>query len=429
MEQDFLTRIEIKNVRHLNNIDIPLSNTERKNLILTGKNGCGKTSVLEELKNHLNEYFDSGDGETAIAQYHNIYEATKDSKYKEHINQQGTFWISVYETINMEGWQRIGERRLSEIVHNTRILTDSTSDERISNAYHEGKFILAYFSADRVLKVDYTSDINAMKFEKKYEMDTRLSSSLLKYLVNLKTKHAFAVTQRKSDQANEIELWFDNFEKLIRRIMNDPSIKLCFDYDKLQFTIESADKKPFSFNTLSSGYSSVMQIVIELLMRTESNGISFYETQGIVIIDEIETHLHLEMQKNIMSFLTTMFPKVQFIISTHSPFILNSVSNAVVYDLEKRILVENGLENLPYEGIVEGYFNVDTLSQQLRKKFNRYKKLAKKLNKIADDYQEMAELELYLDKIPAYLALDVSTEYKRIKLELIRGKNTDDKSK
>ena len=58
----------------------------------------------------------------------------------------------------------------------------------------------------------------------------------------------------------------------------------------------------------------------------------------LLLIDEIETHLHLELQKKILSFLTTLFPNIQFIVSTHSPFILNSLENAVIYDLEKKCL-------------------------------------------------------------------------------------------
>ena len=329
----------------------------------------------------------------------------------------------------MESWMRIGDTRMSQIAKSANIFIEFTSDERIYNAYNKGEFVLAFFPADRALKVEYTSSISDVKFEKKHTIEENLSSSFLKYLVHLKTKHAFAIVQGKDKQAEEIQQWFNKFEKLIRRIMNDESIRLEFDYDRLEFMIRSGEDSCFDFNTLSSGYSSVMYIVIELMMRIEKSKRPFYEIQGIVIIDEIETHLHLEMQRNIMGFLTTMFPKIQFIISTHSPFILNSASNAVVYDLENKLLVKDGLNDLPYGGIVEGYFKVDTLSEKLRKTFDRYKELAKKGKRDANDYREMAELELYLDKIPAYLALDVSTEYKGIKLKLIRGENTDDKSK
>ena len=60
MEQTFLTGISIENVRHLSNILIPLDKNIRKHLILTGKNGSGKTSVVEAvvkyIQNFLGEY-------------------------------------------------------------------------------------------------------------------------------------------------------------------------------------------------------------------------------------------------------------------------------------------------------------------------------------------------------------------------------------
>jgi predicted ATP-dependent endonuclease of OLD family len=55
-----------------------------------------------------------------------------------------------------------------------------------------------------------------------------------------------------------------------------------------------------------------------------------------VLIDEIETHLHLELQEIILPFLCEMFPRIQFIVATHSPAVISSVEDAVVYDLRKR---------------------------------------------------------------------------------------------
>lgn len=97
---------------------------------------------------------------------------------------------------------------------------------------------------------------------------------------------------------------------------------------------------------------------------------------------------------------------------------MNSTPNAVVYDLEKGTLVEEGLTNLPYEGVVEGYFGADLLSQELREKFNEYRTLAQKPDLTDDDYARLAELEMYLDEVPDYLALDFAAEYSRLKLEL-----------
>ena len=61
-----------------------------------------------------------------------------------------------------------------------------------------------------------------------------------------------------------------------------------------------------------------------LRMEKQSQRDIRFDMPGIVLIDEIETHLHLELQKKIMEILTGIFPNVQFIVTTHSPFILNS---------------------------------------------------------------------------------------------------------
>ena len=53
MEDIFITRVKIKSIRHLKDFEIPLSKDSRKHLILTGKNGSGKTSVLEVIESLL----------------------------------------------------------------------------------------------------------------------------------------------------------------------------------------------------------------------------------------------------------------------------------------------------------------------------------------------------------------------------------------
>ena len=73
---------------------------------------------------------------------------------------------------------------------------------------------------------------------------------------------------------------------------------------------------------------------------------------------------------------------------------------------------------IPYSGIVEGYFDSDTLSKELKDKFERYKALVEKENLTDDDIEEISSLEVYLDEIPDYLALNITTEYQRLKMKL-----------
>lgn len=136
---------------------------------------------------------------------------------------------------------------------------------------------------------------------------------------------------------------------------------MVFDEDTFKFSIAMDGREPFDFNTLSSAYAAILDIVADLIIRMEKqiNRSFDFNIPGVVLIDEIETHLHLELQKNIMKLLTTVFPNMQFIVSSHSPFILNCLDNVVIYDLEKNMFVKDGLSNVPYSGIVEGYFKAD----------------------------------------------------------------------
>ena len=206
----------------------------------------------------------------------------------------------------------------------------------------------------------------------------------------------------------------------MKKIFDDNSVRLEFDEETFKFSIVMNDREPFDFNTLSSGYAAVLDVVVDLMIRMEKqlNRSFDFNISGIVLIDEVETHLHLELQKNVMKLLTTVFPNIQFIVSSHSPFILNSLDNVIIYDLENKMLVEHGLSDVPYSGIVEGYFGADELSDELRDKFETYKKLVNKLELDNDDYDQIADLEMYLDEIPDYLALALTTEYQELKARL-----------
>lgn len=253
-----------------------------------------------------------------------------------------------------------------------------------------------------------------------YAIEEKPREDFIKYLLDLKMTQALATANGKKDKAENIKLWFDKFQDLLKTIFEDDSVKLDFDEDTFMFQILMDGREPFDFNALSSGYAAILDIVVDLIIRMEkqTEKVFDFSIPGIVLIDEIETHLHLAMQKKILTILTTIFPNVQFIVSTHSPFIVNSLENAVIYDLEKQLLVKDGLSDVPYAGIVEGYFNSDLMSSILREKYERYKKLAPEKELNDDDLEEISDLEMYLEEIPDYLALNITTEYQRLKAEL-----------
>ena len=404
MEQTFFTDIKIEKVRHLENIRIPLGTQKRKHLILTGKNGSGKTSVLEAMVRYIQSFL----GEDSIAlekirrlqKYYFALNHLKDSEQ----NRQEFY----KKSLNSEGEEL--KNLTSEIVLN------SNSNIQLKEKYERGNFIFAYYRAQREFQVETYENIEKVELQNKYNIVENPGAKLTKYLVDLKATQAFTKDVKK---AEKIDRWFKRFENILKTIFEDEHLELKFNDETFQFSIHESDRESFDFNTMSSGYAAVLDIINDLIMRMEAqSGLrAEFDMEGIVLIDEIETHLHLELQKKILPVLTELFPNIQFIITTHSPFILSSLDDAVIYDLENRTLVRNGLKNLPYEGIVEGYFRVDVLSKELREKFERYKALVSKDELSDEEYEEIDDLEYYLDEIPDYLAQELTAEYSKMKLE------------
>ena len=408
-----MTAIHINKVRHIENVDILFNKDgniiNKKHLILTGKNGSGKTSLLKALVSHLeyvvsNSYTPLEKCKENVAFWEKSVSECKSDTDMDILNRQKKEKNLEYSKKQLEVWQ-------------TGAIADLTSALSLREKYSRGEYILAYFGDDRNFEVIKSKNIEKIELKPVYDIKTSPSKEFSKYLVNLKTKQSFAKTEGLNDKANEIKKWFDDFENILRILYDEPSLSLSFDIDSFEFSIVIDAREPFDFNTMSKGYSAVFDIICDLILRTETKNNRGLE--GIVLIDEIETHLHVELQKKIMPILTNLFPNIQFIITTHSPFILNSLKNAVIYDMEKQKTFYDNFTQLPYSGIVEGFFDTKELSDELQKKFERYKELINKAEKTVDEKIEIKELELYLDEIPDFLALDIATEYLRLKLESI----------
>lgn len=417
MKQVFMTNLTIEKVRHLKDISIPLSDNHIRHLILTGKNGSGKTSVLEALAGYLSNVF----MDKHFADWELLLNNTTRKRNAAVQNKQEEGEILKLEKELDQYKVRLEQSRNGmDICFNQRVDGFFTLREK----YH---YILSYYKADRMFEAERPKHVEKVQLKDDYGLTEFPRNEFVKYLLDLKMTEALARNNKKTEKADEIQAWFKNLKQLLKKIFADESIELSFDEDTFEFHIMQQGKEPFDFNTLSSGYQAVLDIVLDVMMRMVSQTQRSFDFNlpGIVLIDEIETHLHLELQKNIMPLLTTIFPNIQFVVTTHSPFILNSLENVVIYDLENHLLVENGMNNLPYEGIVEGYFRADRMSDTLKAKFEQYKKLVQKEKLSDDEISEIAELELYLDEIPDYLAIGITTEYQRLKLEYINREDID----
>ena len=410
MEQFYIKEINIRKVRHLQDLRIIVSSEEenRRHLILTGNNGSGKTSLLEAIQTYLDSV--SKDNEpyrsrNVLMLYQGALEQARKKNDQNLILQMKKNISLCEETI---------EKSTAGVD-----LEFSHETGEIKSAFDHGNFILAYFGATRAFHSPEPKHVEKTILKDSYGINESTRSIFLSYLLDLKMTQALAIVKKDLKKAEDIEEWFDRLQSILRDLYDDPSLLIEFNEETFRFSLIVKDREPFDFNTASDGFSAILDIIIDLILRMQlqDKRVTEFLVPGIVLIDEIENHLHLELQKKVLSILTELFPNIQFIVTTHSPFVLNSIDNATVYDLERHVLVEKGLSGASYSGIVEGYFRLDELSSDLRGKLDEYRALTQKRGLDNADYMKIALLETSLDEIPDYLDIAISTEYQKLKLE------------
>lgn len=389
--EHFITEIKIDNLRHLSNITISLHPEKRQHLILTGKNGSGKTSLLLALQNTLSALIDENLS-LILSLEKNINDAkTPAEREIAQYNKDNFHWIKRYK-------------------NNVNIQLLNFKD--IDDIFKQGDFVTAFFPANRQTNIVRSQGVTDIKLNTYYDIFETPGQLLHQYMVHLKTQQSYAKNEGDTANADRIQQWFNRFMDALRILLDNDSITLEYDYKNYNFQIHETGKHPFSFDELSDGYSSVIHIVSDLILRMDKNWLlgdklSQYDIEGIVLIDELETHLHIELQKKILPFLTTFFPRIQFIVTTHSPYILNSVSNAKAYDLERCIELEN-LSSYSSDGLAEGYFGADEYANELKEKMIRYQFLKEIAEPSDEERADRAKLRLELKSAPKEFTFDTT---------------------
>lgn len=396
MKEYFISEIDIEKLYHLSDIKIKLDSNKRQHLLLTGKNGSGKTSLLLEIEKFLR--------------------AINDEKLSQVFDQYPT-WINEAKkkvlSASSDSEKYAADKDLKQCLGFLKKYSDGVQInlnqyEGLEMMYHNGKFITAYFPSERKAQFMRPNGVENITLENTYGIDESAGNILLKYMVHLKTQQAYARNEGDQTTADKIQQWFDRFDLALQILLDEESIHIEYDYKKYDFKIRQNGREPFSFNELSDGYSSVIYIVSDLILRMDKNWlledkISEYDYQGIVLIDELETHLHIELQKKIFPFLTKFFPRIQFIVTTHSPYILNSISNAKAYDLERQVELDN-LSGFSSDDLAEGYFEADAYSDELKNSLNRYEELCLRNDLTEDERAERAEIRIKFKNISTELS-------------------------
>ena len=397
---NYISGIKINELRNLKNLDIKLDTNKPVNLIITGKNGSGKTTLLNAIFENLL---------MLTKEFRNI-ESEKDEiiNYKFEIEKNGNIRYDI-EALKAE--LRELEEKYAKCWGKIELsIPDYAS---FYNSVKEGKFLLAYYRDNRVPEFKLVNSPAKPDFSITNWEENKLSQ-FLNMLVDYKIQAALASNEGNNADAEYIKGWFDEFERMLQQLFEDDNLKLEFNYSNYTFTINTGGKS-FMFTQMSAGYNAALDIIADLVfkMQHEDKIVRAYDMAGIVLIDEIETHLHLELQKKILPLLTTFFPNIQFIVTTHSPFVLNSQKNTVAYDLEHQESITD-LTEYSFDSLAEGYFGVKPESAELECRFDRFKQLAEKDTPSQAEKEEFKRMREDFEKISDAIAPNIKIRYKEI---------------
>lgn len=388
----FIKNIHINHLLHLQNFDIKIEDKNTPHLIITGKNGSGKTILLNAIASFLERIKD--DTRMEFLNY-KVYLDNYTKRLDEELRRESDENILGPIKRSIEHY-----RKRVDGVYGKVELDFVDAPALMIEKYQKGEFVIAFYQAARKPEMIEPKNPTKPTYEIKGAVKQTATNQFLNFLSDLKIQEALARNENEIKDADEINSWFIEFANLLKQIYQDDSLKLVFNYRDYSFRINTEEKN-FKFTELSDGFAAILDIVADLILKMQvpGNVTRAYKKAGVVLIDEVETHLHLELQKIVMPILTKIFPNIQFIITTHSPFVLNSLDNAVAFDLENREVI-NELTQYSYEVLAEGYFGVSSMSSYMQMQLDKLEDILKK-DVLSDlDKSELKYLITDLEKVP-----------------------------
>ena len=362
----YLKKISLENFKCFEKIEIQL---QKKLTLIVGANGAGKTSLLESIAIAMSTMFTSFDGSKAL----NITKESAHLKaYKigstDNVQPQYPVRISALAQIDEKPdiyWERtLNTAKGKTTIKNAKQILDIAANYQKRLQKGDTTLLLpiiAYYGTGRLW--DYHREKQTNIFEKNTRtngyIDSLSGTTNIKLMMNWFLK---MTVQKYQNQENgygpipELEAVFSAMEQCYNKITGSNDSKVQYNIGTKEIDIAYTDSHGMRIriplNQLSDGYKSTISLVADIAYRMAALnpqllGNVCRETDGVVLIDEVDLHLHPTWQQRILGDLTEIFPKVQFIVSTHAPAVINTVKS------ENIILLDDGMAYEP-SGEVHG---------------------------------------------------------------------------
>lgn len=194
--------------------------------------------------------------------------------------------------------------------------------------------LVAYFSTDRYKKErrDIKIEPNGSRLRGYYNALDQTTN--IRYFLNL-----YATETMDELQSGEKSLLLEAVNQSVKKCVNCKDVRYYLKQQELVLEYDNGDKMPFRL--LSDGVRSTLAMAMEIALRCyllnpqlKSDAPS--QTKGVVLIDELDLHLHPAWQKHVATDLRRTFPNLQFVVTTHAPLILSSLDDCFIFSINDR---------------------------------------------------------------------------------------------
>ena len=342
-----LTKLHIENFKGFETLDVDFHPNFN---IVVGINGTGKSTLLEASKIAIGSLFleldkikDKISSPSILpenvrlhnleTQYPTIIHAFAeiDSELCTSKDSCSVEWKRVLEK-HRGKTTKIQAREMSRISDNLQKIIRRNEDKPLP--------LIAYYSTDRFKKEKKDVGVTAKGSRLRGYYNAMDQLTNIKFFLELfKTETLYELQhQEKSIQLAVVKRAVEECIEDCAKIYYDVS------YDKLLIDVKSANEL-IPFFSLSDGVRTTLSLVMEIAFRcyllNPYLGIDAAKlTEGVVLIDEIDLHLHPTWQKKIVADLRRAFPNIQFIVTTHAPLVIGSLKEGALFNISENKLYQ-----------------------------------------------------------------------------------------
>lgn len=348
-----IRHLTIENFRACAKLDLELG---RRLTLLLGDNGSGKTTVLDSLAIGLGAVLTHLPSVAGIT-----FKASGDIRQTDNI-------LAPYVRVALAAenglrWDRIKRRDKSRATAGaTPVQTglkalEAYLDENIINKLNAGVDydlpIMAYYGVSRaVLQVP----LRRKGFPKSH---TRLEALAQGLEAHSRFKSAFIWFYNKEIEENRLQKEKRSFDVTLKELdavraaitsifpdISNPHIEV----NPLRLVV-TINGEVLDIKQLSDGYKTLLGLVIDLSMRmglANPHLPNPLAAEAIVLIDEVDLHLHPTWQRRVLGDLLRTFPNTQFVLTTHSPFVVETLNN----HLKRHTIGTNGTGDAEIDAVL-----------------------------------------------------------------------------